>query len=337
MNDKIKIVVLAASFLLPAIKDGLANEPGIEIRFAASFTEQVLLYIDRQSAVMPDLLILLDNSIPVAGPEFIRACKERNLPLIAVAASVAEGFKLLEQGAVDMLVRRMDDMDSNTYFYRMLAIHITETAQKYKADRQRASDLPPEPATGKVIAIGSSTGGTETVLKILMQMPADAPPILIVQHMPPVFTKLYAERANTQCAIKVWEARDGDPLANGLALIAPGDYHMTLEKKNGRFQVACKKGERVCSQCPSVDVLFDSVAQVAKKEAVGVILTGMGADGANGLLQMYRQGAYTIGQDEETCVVYGMPKAAFELGAVSIQLPLSKIPQEILNRAGYAR
>jgi two-component system chemotaxis response regulator CheB len=150
--------------------------------------------------------------------------------------------------------------------------------------------------------------------------------------MPPVFTRLYAERVDKLCAIEVWEAQDGDRLANGLALVAPGDFHMVLAKKNSEYIVHLHKGEPVQSQRPAADILFESVAKTASANAVGVILTGMGEDGARGLHAMRQKGAYTIGQDEATSMVYGMPRAAHERGAVLIQLPLSDIAQEIMKQ-----
>lgn len=183
--------------------------------------------------------------------------------------------------------------------------------------------------SGKIIAIGSSTGGTETVLEILKQLPAGSPPVLVVQHMPPVFTKIYATRLHNNCTMSVWEARDGDELRPGLVLIAPGELQMSLERRDGKLIVRCLEGEKVNGHCPSVDVLFSSVAKVSGKKALGVILTGMGADGAKGLLEMRQAGAFTLGQDEKSAVVYGMPKAAHEIGAVAKQAPLGEIPRLI--------
>jgi two-component system chemotaxis response regulator CheB len=181
------------------------------------------------------------------------------------------------------------------------------------------------------LAIGASTGGTEAIYSVITALPRDMPGILIVQHMPPVFTKLYADRLNNSCKLEVKEAQDGDLVKPGRVLVAAGDYHMKLAKGPSGYYVKCAQGERVNGHCPSVDVLFDSVAEVAKGKAIGVILTGMGADGAKGLLNMRKQGAYTIGQDEKTSTVYGMPMVAYNIGAVAKQLPLDKIAQEICN------
>ena len=182
-----------------------------------------------------------------------------------------------------------------------------------------------------ILAIGASTGGTEAIYSVITALPRDMPGILIVQHMPPVFTKLYADRLNNSCKLEVKEAQDGDIVKPGRVLVAAGDFHMRLAKGPSGYYVKCAQSERVNGHCPSVDVLFDSVAEVAKGKAIGVILTGMGADGAKGLLNMRKQGAYTIGQDEKTSTVYGMPMVAYNIGGVEKQLPLDKIAQEICN------
>ncbi|MDR0424663.1 MAG: chemotaxis response regulator protein-glutamate methylesterase [Clostridiales Family XIII bacterium] len=184
-----------------------------------------------------------------------------------------------------------------------------------------------------VIAIGASTGGTEAIFSLLTKLPADSPGIVMVQHMPPGFTALYAERLDKACAISVREAVDNDALRPGLALLAPGgDRQMKLLKGQYGYYVRLVEGEKVSGHRPSADFLFDSVATAAGAKAIGVLLTGMGADGARGLLKMRNGGAYTIGQDEASCVVYGMPMAAYNMGAVARQLPLDQIAREICGR-----
>jgi len=185
--------------------------------------------------------------------------------------------------------------------------------------------------THKIIAMGASTGGTEALKAVLMQMPPTSPGIVIVQHMPPKFTQAFAERLNSLCQLTVKEAQNGDAVIPGVALIAPGNYHMVLKRSGARYYVEIKDGPLVCYQRPSVDVLFHSVARYAGPNAVGVIMTGMGRDGASGLLEMKKAGAKTIAQDEETCVVFGMPKEAIKLGAVDVVAPLQDIPKVILN------
>ena len=186
-------------------------------------------------------------------------------------------------------------------------------------------------STHKIVAIGASTGGTEALKEVLVQMPPNAPGILIVQHMPQLFTKSFAERLNSICAIEVREARDGDSIIPGLALIAPGNYHMELRRNGARYYVTMNQELPVSRHRPSVEVLFGSVAKYAGANAVGVIMTGMGDDGASGLLKMKESGAKTIAQDEESCVVFGMPKEAIKLGAAETVVPLNKITPTILS------
>ena len=182
-----------------------------------------------------------------------------------------------------------------------------------------------------VIAIGASTGGTEAILSVLVRLPQSSPGIVITQHIPPQFSRAFANRLNETCALAVKEAEEGDALSPGVALVAPGDYHMLLRASAGRYWVAVKTGPRVCYQRPSVDVLFSSVAEVAGNRAVGVLLTGMGADGSHGLLKMRQAGARTIAQDETSCVVFGMPREAIALGAAEHVLALSNIANGILT------
>lgn len=183
----------------------------------------------------------------------------------------------------------------------------------------------------QLIAIGASTGGTEAILSVLKQLPKDLPPIVITQHMPPDFTDMYAKRLNRLTALEVREARNGDILTRGLALIAPGGLQMELLKGPLGYFVRCYNGRRVHGLAPSVDVLFDSVAECAGSHAIGIILTGMGRDGADGLLRMRQKGAYTIGQDKASSVVYGMPREAYEAGAICLQAPLDRIPAALMN------
>ena len=185
--------------------------------------------------------------------------------------------------------------------------------------------------TQKIIAIGASTGGTEALKEVLVRMPADTPGIVIVQHMPPHFTTAFSNRLNDLCPIEVREAKDGDTVLNGQALVAPGNFHMLLKRSGARYYVSVKDGPMVHHQRPAVDVLFNSVAQYAGANAVGVILTGMGADGAQGMVKMKEAGARTIAQDEASCVVFGMPKEAIKLGAVDQIVPLQTISQEIIH------
>jgi len=183
-----------------------------------------------------------------------------------------------------------------------------------------------------IVAIGASTGGTEAVKEVLEVLPPNSPPILITQHMPERFTKTWADRMNSLCRISVKEAEDGDSVLPGHALIAPGNYHMILVRSGSKYLVHVNQNPPVNRHRPSVDVMFASVAKHAGVNSVGIILTGMGNDGAAGLLQMKQSGAYTIAQNESTCVVFGMPKEAIQAGAVDVVLPLGDIPNALLHR-----
>lgn len=199
----------------------------------------------------------------------------------------------------------------------------------------------PAPSSGKhaklkkteaIIALGASTGGTEALESVIRNFPADTPPVIIVQHMPAGFTKLYSERLDRSCKMHVKEAQDGDRLERGLIVVGAGEHHLRLCKDARGWYVSSKPGEKVSGHCPSVDVMFNSVADVAGPLAIGAILTGMGRDGADGLLRMRQAGSFTVGQDKETSVVYGMPMEAFNCGAVEVQAPLYKIADIILNQ-----
>ena len=185
-----------------------------------------------------------------------------------------------------------------------------------------------------VIAIGASTGGTEAILKVIQKLPRETPGIVVVQHMPEGFTAMYADRLNKICQMDVKEAEDGDKIRRGLVLIARGDLHMEVAGPPGAYRVVLTKGEKVSGHRPSVDVLFESVAKVVKKNAIGIILTGMGKDGAQGLLKMRENGAFTIGQDEQSSVVYGMPMVAFQSGAVEKQSSCDNISGVLMDYLG---
>lgn len=182
-----------------------------------------------------------------------------------------------------------------------------------------------------VVGIGASTGGKDSVYKILRKLPEDFPPILLVQHMSPIFTQTYVKYMKKNCKLKVIESKDGDEVKKGQVLVATGEQQMRLIEKEGRYFVSCREESSYNGNCPSVDVLFKSMADIMKDKAVGVILTGVGTDGCESLLHMKKAGAYTIGQDEESSLVYGMPKIAFEMGAVLKQVNLENIPDELIN------
>lgn len=210
-----------------------------------------------------------------------------------------------------------------------MSAKVRETLGRIESKEEKTSiKMLPSPLNKVVIAIGASTGGTEATVDVIRDLPKDTPPIVIVQHMPEGFTSMYANRLNTICKMEVKEAVSGDRLQQGRVLIAPGGMHLrVIRSPGGGYSVSCSDGEKVSGHKPSVDALFDSVADAVGKDAVGIILTGMGRDGADGLLRMKNKGAFTIGQDEKSSVVYGMPMAAYNIGAVTKQGSLREIPE----------
>lgn len=315
---------------------GISEDPGIEVVGTAS---DPFMARDKILELEPDVLTL-DVELPrMNGIEFLkRLMPQYPLPVVVISAASSNVFDALDAGAVDFVtkpdVKYPGGLDT---FIRDLIIKI-KIASTAKVGQLRSGYSTvktnlhrPVFKEDTVIAIGASTGGTEAIYSVIKAFPRDMPGVVIVQHMPPVFTRMYAERLDNSCNMEVKEAVDGDIVKAGRVLIAPGEYHMELKKTNGGYYVKCSKGEKVSGHCPSVDVLFDSTADAAGKNAIGVILTGMGSDGARGLLKMKRKGAYTIGQDEKTCVVYGMPMVAFDIGAVVRQIPLDRIPEAICN------
>lgn len=294
---------------------------------------------DKILALLPDVVTLDVHMPKMDGIAFLKKLiPQYPLPVIVVSSAEKNIFDALDAGAVDFVTKpdSLKQGGMNSFMNELIIkIKIASTAKVGNVRKDYEVDTSvthiDADTSNAIIAIGASTGGTEAIHSIIKALPKEMPGILIVQHMPPIFTKLYAERLHKSCRLEVKEAEDGDAVLPGRVLIAAGEFHMRLARRPSGLYVTCTRGEKVSGHCPSVDVLFDSVAQVAKSKVIGVILTGMGSDGAKGLLAMKKKGAYTIGQDEESCVVYGMPKVAFNIGAVSKELPLDKIPQEICN------
>ncbi len=292
----------------------------------------------------PDVMTL-DVELPrMNGIEFLRKLMPQYpLPVVVISALSNKVFDALEAGAVDFVSKpaTMDRALLNEFLKQELVTKV-KIASTAKVGRLKRVESPVSGGvlnhtTGseRIIAIGASTGGTEAIFEVIRQFRRDIPGVVIVQHMPPGFTKMYAERLNNQCEVAVKEAQTGDKVVQGQVLIAPGDKQMRLVKVGDYYQVECRGTEKVNGHCPSVEVLFQSVAKSAGKNAIGIILTGMGGDGAKGLLEMRKAGAETIGQDEASCIVYGMPKVAYEIGAVEYQLGLSAIAGKVyslLNR-----
>ncbi|MDR3294347.1 MAG: chemotaxis response regulator protein-glutamate methylesterase [Clostridiales Family XIII bacterium] len=303
---------------------------------------------DKIVALNPDVMTLDVEMPKMDGIEFLRRLlPQYPIPVIVSSSLAGSVFDAMEAGAVDFVAKPGIGPGETENYARELTAKIKIAARvNVLAKRQAAAALPAQPvrqqplaqirtAPGKeiVIAVGASTGGTEAIFNLLTRLPANIPGIVMVQHMPPGFTQLYAERLNKACAFTVKEAEDNDAVTAGLALLAPGgDCHMKLVKGPRGYSVRLLAGEKVSGHRPSVNYLFDSVADAAGANAIGVILTGMGADGAKGLLNMRGKGAHTIGQDEGSCVVYGMPMVAFNTGAVAKQLPLLQMPAEICAR-----
>jgi two-component system chemotaxis response regulator CheB len=317
---------------------------------------------DKIIALTPDVMTLDVEMPKMNGIEFLRRLlPQYPLPVI-VSSSLADSvFDAMAAGAVDFVAKPVAGPEAMDVYAADMIAKIKIAVDVNVADRFKPVPQPqPQQAArphhaarthhatdavrsllhaGKshdrdcVLAIGASTGGTEAIFNVLSKLPADIPGTVMVQHMPGGFTKLYADRLNRACAFEVREAEDNDLVKPGLALLAPGgEYQMKLVKGPQGYSVKLVDTEKVSGHKPSVDFLFDSVADAAGGRAIGVIMTGMGADGAKGLLKMREKGAYTIGQDEASCVVYGMPMVAYKNGAVVKQLPLDRIPQEICGR-----
>jgi two-component system chemotaxis response regulator CheB len=268
------------------------------------------------------------------GIEFLKKLMPQYpLPVVVVSAVSDNVFEALNAGAVDFVTKPdvKSGRDLDVFIHELIIkIKIASLAKVGHMKKEYTSNQLTGGAQTKnsstIIAIGASTGGTEAIYEVIHALPRDMPGVVIVQHMPPVFTRMYAERLNNSCRMEVVEAKNGDVIVPGKVLIAPGDFHMRINKRGSIHTVECFKGEKLNGHCPSVDVLFNSVAEKAGPNAIGVILTGMGYDGAKGLLKMKKHGAKTIGQDEESSVVYGMPKVAYDIGAVDKQATLKNIP-----------
>ncbi len=291
----------------------------------------------------PDV-ITLDIEMPrMDGITFLhKLMKSKPLPVIILSSQTNAGgsmaLKAFDEGAIDVLDKPANKSEVNemveSLHEKILGasqIDINQYLLSLKqAPTQITSRYPGQSKSQAILAIGASTGGTDAIRRILTALPSDGPPTVVVQHMPKHFTKSFAERLNRESAMSVKEAENGDSLRQGLVLIAPGDFHMLLKKSPGGYRVILKTGPMVYHQRPSVEVLFNSVASEARENAIGVILTGMGKDGAKGLLKMKEAGALTLAQSEESCVVFGMPKEAIDLGAPKLVLSLDKIPIRIL-------
>ena len=348
-NKKIRVMVVDDSILARTmISNGLNASPQIEVVATSFNAKDARAKVDQ---LKPDVMTL-DVEMPgMNGIDFLKQLLPVvPLPVILVSSLDLRVFDALSAGAVDFVHKPAPGQ--NEAFIRALTGKVIAAAgarvqlrpgSSVPAAPGKAAGVPAAagprlPTTGTkpalpappllgnrsamdatIIALGASTGGTEATLEVMKRLPADIPPMLIVQHMPIGFTQMYAERLNRLCHMEVREAKNGDELHRGLALLAPADFQMRVVRSGTRYTVSCQPGEKVSGHRPSVDALFFSMAEQVKCKMAGIIMTGMGRDGADGLLKMRQAGAYTIGQDKESSVVYGMPMVAYNIGAVQIQ------------------
>lgn len=336
VGKKIRVLVVDDSIVFREIMaKGISSDINIEVVAKAKDPFDAR---DKIIEFEPDVMTCDVEMPKMNGIEFIKKLMPQYpLPVVVVSAVSSVVFDAMNAGAVDFVSK------PNSQSKESVEVFITEIIAKIKiASKARLNQNNTQNIIGstnkvsssqnnenKIIAIGASTGGTEAITTLLKLMDANSAGIVIVQHIPPVFSQMFAERLNSTTNFQVKEAKTGDMVEVGKVLIAPGNQHMKVRKIGNKYNVECFLGEKVNGHCPSVDVLFESVAKEAGKHAVGVILTGMGYDGAKGLLAMKRKGAKTIGQNEKSSVVYGMPKVAFEIGAVEKQGALNEIPKLI--------
>ncbi len=348
-GKKIRVLVVDDSLLARSmIIKGLSAHPRIEV---VGFAINTLDAKRKIPALTPDV-VTMDVEMPGQnGIEFLKEYLPTNpIPVILVSSLNLKVFDALAAGAVDF-VRKPTTEDTQAAFITALAqkvlvasmsrVRVARPAAVSAASAAGAAaaataapagPLGASPALNSVvIGLGASTGGTEATLEVMKRLPADIPPMVIVQHMPKGFTAMYANRLNNLCQMEVREAKNGDELRRGLALVAPADLQARIVRIGDKYTVSCTPGEKVSGHRPSVDALFQSMSEVVRCKMVGIIMTGMGQDGAAGLLAMRRRGAYTIGQDQESSVVYGMPKVAHDIGAVCTQAPCEGVASVLLR------
>ena len=351
---KIKVLIIDDSALVrQTLCDILNSDPEIEVVGSAA---DPILAAERMRTVVPDV-ITLDVEMPrMDGITFLQKLMSQHPIPVVMCSSLTErgnetALKALEYGAVDIITKpkmgtkqfieeskmRICDAVKGAAAARLgplRAMHrMKEISPKYSADviMEKPNTKAMIQTTEKVVVVGASTGGTEALRVFLEMLPEDTPGIVIVQHMPENFTAAFAKRLDSICRVTVKEAQDNDTVVRGRALIAPGNHHVLLKRSGARYYVEIKDGPLVSRHRPSVDVLFRSAARYAGKNVVGVIMTGMGDDGAHGMKEMFDAGAVTIAQDEATCVVYGMPHEAVKLGGVNKIMPLQNIALEVLR------
>lgn len=337
--SKIRVLIVDDSLMFrKALQMGLEADARIEVIATAVDAMDAM---EKIRSLRPDV-VTMDVEMPkMNGIDFLKKLMPVHpVPVVVVSSLPINVLDALSAGAVDFVKKpaAASKAERDSFLAELASkVKIAATA---RVRRQPAASLATPHIAPRltmsqnqnvVIAIGASTGGTEAILSVVRDLPPTTPGIVVVQHMPPVFTKMYAQRLDKICQMRVKEAEHGDRVEQGQIIIGAGEYHLRLARDAKGYYVRSEQGPKVSGHCPSVDVLFDSVATVAGKNAMGVILTGMGADGAKGLLQMRKAGAYTVGQDKESCVVYGMPMVAFDIGGVAKQLPLDAIGGEIIR------
>jgi len=359
MSNSIKVMIVDDSAVVrQTVRQLLEREPGIEVIGAASDPVFAMSHMQRQ---WPDVIVL-DIEMPrMDGLTFLKKIMTEHPTPVVICSSLAESgaaatLQALSSGAAAIITKPKMGVKQFLEDSTNDVVQAVKAAARANARRLAPRQMPLTPApkldadailpaaglgsglnmvrtTERIVAIGTSTGGTQALEAVLTRLPATTPGIVIVQHMPERFTAMFAERLNAVCEIEVREARHGDRVIPGLALIAPGGKHMMLGRSGAQYRVEVVDGPLINRHRPSVDVLFRSCAKFAGKNAVGIIMTGMGDDGARGLKEMHDAGAPTIAEDESTCVVFGMPKEAIRLGAVDSVVPLDRIPEALLSKS----
>lgn len=337
LAKKIRVLVVDDSSLArKVISEGLSNNPDIEVIGTAINVTDAR---NKVTQLNPDVVTCDINMPGMAGIDSIeKLLPGHPVPVILVSAMNVNVFEALRAGAVDFVPKPNGAGGIDDFFASLTQKVIGAVDAKVRvgtpvSESQIATPSLGDSASGKyIIALGASTGGTEATLEVMKRLPADIPGMVVVQHMPDGFTKMYADRLNRLCQMEVREAKDGDEIKRGLVLIAPGDLQCRVMRMPlGGYCVSVKPGEKVSGHRPSVNALFHSMADTVRCKMVGIIMTGMGADGAEGLLAMRQKGAFTIGQDKQSSVVYGMPGVAYNIGAVMKQAPCEKIAEILLN------
>lgn len=308
--------------LLTLLESALRNNPRAALIGTASDPYEAR---DRIQESAPDVLIMFAEMPRMDGITFLkRLLPQFSLPVIVLSGDPGRQAEALDAGAV--IFKSVPNLQREL---RQLADELVYDAV-YAYTNFRSNSWP---SVCDIIALGASTGGTDALEIVLKALPNDVPPVIVTQHMPPVFTKMYADRLNKSTSLNVTEAVDGTRLTRGMCIIAEGGKHLELHKDMQGYYITSKAGEKTSGHCPSVDVMFRSAAKAAGGKVVAALLTGMGADGAKGLLELKEAGAYTIGQDKESCIVYGMPMEAYKLGAVCKQAPLKDIGAMIAEKS----